>query len=109
MSATLIDHIITTPNVTINSLLQFIGLSDHLVQFLDANVPVVCPKPIAVYIRSFRSCDWDAIREFLANTPWHVMDVFDIEDKWHFFKSCFSVLNQYASFKPGFLKDQHHG
>jgi len=100
-SATLIDHIITTHDIKVNSVQQCVGLSDHLVQFLDLDMSVVRPKPATVYICPFRSCDWDAIRSSLASTPWYVMDIFDdIDDMWHFFKSClFSVLDQYAPLK----------
>ena len=62
---------------------------------------IVRPKPTTVYVLPFRTCDWDTIITCLASTPWHIMDVFDdIDDMWHFFKSCLvSVLDQYAPLK----------
>ena len=100
-SETLIDHILTTPNIVAYSMCQSVGLSDHLVQFLDVKSVVIRHKPFILSIRPFCKCDLDAIREALASTPWHVMDTFDdLDDKWHYYKSClFSVLDQYAPLK----------
>ena len=100
-SATLIDHILTTPNIVVDSVCQSVGLSDHLVQILNANLFVVCQKPSTFSIRSFRKCDWSAVRDSLASTPWQVMDVLDdVDDMWHYFMaSLFSVLDEYAPLK----------
>ena len=59
------------------------------------------PKPTTISIRPFQKCDWSAIREYVASTPWQVMDVFDdVDDMWHYFKSSlFSVLDHYAPLK----------
>ena len=37
-SATLINHILTTPNIVVDSMCQSVDLSDHLVQILDASL-----------------------------------------------------------------------
>ena len=102
VSSTLIDHFITTPSLTVNSVYQAVGLSDHLLQVVDiSNAQSVKPAQSVMYVSSYRNCDWDAMRECLRTAPWHVMDIFDdIDDKWHFFKSClYYVLNQYAPLK----------
>ena len=77
---------------------QSVGLSDHLVQILDANLFVVRQKLSTFLIRSFRNCDWSAVRDSPASTPWQVMD--DVDDIWHYFKaSLFSVPDEYAPLK----------
>jgi len=80
---------------------QSVGLSNHLVQILDADLSVIRNKPITLLIRPFHKCDWNAIRESLAATPWQVMDTFDdVDDMWHYFKaSLFNVLDEYAPLK----------
>ena len=94
-SATLIDHILTTPNIVVDSVCQSVGLSDHLVQVLDANLSVVHQRPSTCLIRPFRKCDWSAVKDSVASTPWQVMDAFDdVDDMWHYFKaSLFSVCS----------------
>ena len=52
-SATLIDHVLTTPNVIVSSVYQSVGLSDHLVQILDADLSVIRYKPITLLIQPF--------------------------------------------------------
>ena len=102
VSSTLIDHFITTPKLKVNSVCQAVGLSDHLVQVVDnSNIRSLKPAKSVIYVRSYRHCDWDAMRECLRTAPWHVMDIFDdINDKWHFFKSrLYYALNQYAPLK----------
>ena len=101
-SSTLIDHVITSPNVVVNSAIETVGLSDHLMQALDiSKVQLIKPMKTVMHVRSLRHCDWDAVREYLRTAPWHVMDIFDdINDKWNFFKSCLHyALNQHAPIK----------
>ena len=53
-SATLIDHIITTPDVIVTSVQQCIDLSNHLiVQLLDADMSIVRPKPPTLIFAHF--------------------------------------------------------
>ena len=100
-SATLTDHISHKPQYCGGFCCQSVGLSDHLVQILDANLFVVLQEPSTLSIRSFPKCDWSAVRDSLASTPWQVMDVLDdVDDMWHYFKaSLFSVLDEYAPLK----------
>ena len=69
-----------------------------MVQFVDVDLVVERLRPTTISVRSFRKCDWAAVRESLASVPWQVMSMFDeIEDMWYFFKSSlYSVLNGYA-------------
>ena len=62
-SATFIDHIITTPCIAVHSVYQSVGLSDHMVQFADVDLAVKHIKPTTISVRSFRKCDWVAVRE----------------------------------------------
>ena len=92
-SATLIDHIITTPCIVVHSTYQSVSLSDHMVQFVDVNLVVECLRPTTISVRSFRKCDWAAVRESLASVLWQVMSMFDeIEDMWHFLNPLYIVF-----------------
>ena len=52
-----------------------------------------------MWIRSFRKCDWDNMREALRYAPWHVISTFnDIDDQWEVFHSI--LLNVLNSFDP---------
>ena len=63
---------------------QSVGLSDHMVQFIDVKLAVKCLRPTTIFVRSFRKCDWAAVRESLASVPWQVMSMFgEIEDMWN--------------------------
>lgn len=72
-SATLIDHIFTTPCVAVHSVYQSVGLSNHMLQFADVDLTVTHPKPTVISVRSFHKCDWAAVRESLVSVPWQVM------------------------------------
>jgi len=98
VSSTLIDHFIITPNLTVNLVYQIVGLSDHLLQVVNiSNVRSVKPAQSVMYVRSYRHCDWDAVRGCLRTAPWYVMDIFDdIDDKWHFFQVMFKLCSQSA-------------
>ena len=103
ISSTLIGHIITSTNLTVNLVSQAVGLSYHLIQVLNINnvLLVVKPEKSVMCVCSLCRCDWDAVQEFLRTVSWYVMDIFDdIDDKWHFLKSCLQyVLNQHAPLK----------
>ena len=78
VSSTLIDHFITTPSLTVNSVYQAVGLSDHLLQVVDiSNAQSVKPAQSVMYVCSYRNCDLDDMREYLHTAPWHVMDIFN--------------------------------
>ena len=52
-SATLIGHILATPCTVVHSVYQSVGLSDHMVQFVDVDLSVVCPRPTTIFVHSF--------------------------------------------------------
>ena len=84
--ATLIDHVIASKDIPVSSLQQPCGLSDYKVQVADFVLGTVGPLPSIRCIRSFRTCDWEKLRDVLRSAPWHTMDIFDnINDKWLFF------------------------
>ena len=99
-----------TPCVAVHSVYQSVGLSDHMVQFANVDLLVTCPKPTVISVRSFRKCDWAAVRESLASVPWQVMTTFDeLEDMWYFFKSSlYYVLDEYAPLKTVVSKFSKH-
>ena len=109
-SATLIDHILATPCTVVHSVYQSVGLSDHMVQFVDIDLSVVHPRPTTIFVHSFRNCDWAAVRESLASVLWQVMSTFDeIEDMWYFFKtSLYDILDEYAPVKSVVSKFSRH-
>ena len=53
-SATLIDHIITIPCIVVHSTYKSVGLSDHMVQFVDVDLVVERLRPTTISVRSFR-------------------------------------------------------
>ena len=68
ISSILIDHSITSPNLTVNSMSQTVGLSDHLIQVLDiSSISLVKPEKSVMYVRSLRRCDWNAVRSGIAS------------------------------------------
>ena len=97
-SATLIDHLLVTPSLSVSHSYHTVGLSDHRCQVLEIDIPVVRPDVHYVSIRSFRKCPWDEVRHSLSTAPWHVMDIYDdVNDMWHFFVSIlYRCLDMYA-------------
>ena len=88
LSATLIDHVLTSSPLCVTTCNQAIGLSDHRSQILEAAIPVVRNLPRCITIHTFRNCPWDKIRETLNTAPWQVMDIYDdVNDMWLFFYS----------------------
>ena len=87
-SVTLIDHVITTPTLTVLQCYQAVGLSDHQCQILEVDVPTVRVPSHSLMIRSFRHCPWNEVRDFLCTAPWQVMDIYDsVDDMWSFVSS----------------------
>ena len=108
-SATLIDHVVTTPNLTVSRCYQAVGLSDHHCQILEVDVPVVRLLSHSVMVRSFRNCPWNEVREFLSTVPWQVIDIYDsVDDMWCFI-SCIlhECLDQFAPLHSVQCKKSH--
>ena len=59
------------------------------------------PLPNIRHIRSFRTCDWDKLRDALHSAPWHTMNIFDdINDKWVFICTLLQeCLDKFLPFK----------
>ena len=86
-SATLVDHLLVTPNLLLLRSVQSLGLSDHCCQIMEVDTPVIQPLNYTLSVRSFRSCPWDEVRECLRSAPWQVMDMYDsVDDMWSFFQ-----------------------
>ena len=62
-SATLIDHISSSNQLSVVRSCQAVGLSDHFIQCVDFEAPVCSQETRTMWIRSFRKCDWDKLRE----------------------------------------------
>lgn len=93
LSSTLIDHVITSNSLTVSNTIQAPRLSDHRVQLAHINIPVQDCSSRVLWIRSFRKCDWEQLKEMLCHAPWQVMSTFDeIDDKWDFFMVYYSKL-----------------
>ena len=109
-SATLIDHLLTTPSLAVSRSYQTIGLSDHCCQVLEVDIPVVRPPVHYVSVRSFRKCPWDEVKQSLSTAPWHVMDIYDdINDMWDFLISIlFQCLDTYAPSHTVPIKSSRH-
>ena len=61
LSATLIDHVLTTSSVEVLKTVQTVGLSDHRCQILEADISVTHPVEYTLTVRSFRKCPWDEV------------------------------------------------
>ena len=108
-SATLIDHLLVTPSLSVSQSYQTVDLSDHRCQILEVDIPVVRPAVNYVSVRSFRKCPWDEVRHSLSTAPWHVMDNHDdVDDMWHFFVSIlYHCLDMYAPSHTVPIKHSH--
>ena len=85
-SSTLIDHIVSTPIVSMLSVKQAIGLSDHCVQITDIDVVMQRPSVTFCWLRPFRRCCLDDVRGCLSSAPWSTMEIYDDpDDMWGFF------------------------
>ena len=85
-STTLIDHVIASKDISVYNVLQPCGLSDHKVQVASFELGIVKHLPSIRYVRSFRECDWEKLRDTLRSAPWQTMNIFDdINDKWFYF------------------------
>ena len=72
-SATLIDHISGSNQLSVARSCQAVGLSNHFIQCVARTM----------WIHSFRKCDWDKLQETLCYAPWHVISTLhDIDDRW---------------------------
>ena len=90
LSATLIDHVLTTSSVEVLKTVQAVGLSDHRCQILEADIYVTHPVEHTLTVRSFRKCPWDELQNSLRAVPWQVMDIYDnVDDMWSFFMGCY--------------------
>ena len=109
-SATLIDHLLVTPSLSVSQSYQTVGLSDHRCQILEVDIPVVRPAVNYVSVCSFRKCPWDEVRHSLSTAPWHVMDIYDdVNDMWHFFVLIlYHCLDMYAPSHTVPIKHSHH-
>jgi len=56
------------------AVLQAVGVSDHRVQVVEVDVPVLRQAPETRRVRAFKKCDWDSS---LSNASWSVMEIFD--------------------------------
>ena len=99
ISSTLIDHVVSTPAVSVLSVKQAIGLSDHRVQIADIDVVVQRPSATFRWLRPFRRCCWDDVRDYLSSAPWSTMEIYDDpDDMWGFF--CQIVTSCLDKFVP---------
>ena len=86
VSSTLIDHILSTLDISVSFTTQATGLSDHNVQIVDFDITVQRSVSEFRWIRPFRACCWENIRNCLSTAPWMAMDSFDnIGDMWDYF------------------------
>lgn len=95
LSATLIDHVLTSPPLNVIKYYQAVGLSDHRSQIAEIDIAVVKTVPREIAVCSFCKCPWDKVKEALQTAPWQVMEIYD--DMWVFFISILhKYLNTYA-------------
>ena len=97
-SSTLIDHVLSTPSLSVTRCCQSVGLSDHRCQIMEVDIPVSRSTKHSVTVRSFRRCPWNDVRESLHTAPWQVMDIYDdVNETWEFFITILQhCLDQHA-------------
>ena len=56
---------------------------------MDFDITVCRRVPREIWVRSYKKCNWDQVRESLASAPWNVMSIIydDLDDQWSFFHS----------------------
>ena len=72
-SATRIDHVISSEVLNVSLSTQAVGISDHRVQIVDFDVTICRRVPREIWLRSFKKCNWDQVRESIATAPWNAM------------------------------------
>ena len=54
----------------------------------DFDVTVCRRVPREIWVRLYKKCNWDQVRESLASAPWNIMSIYDdLDDQWSFFHS----------------------
>ena len=101
-SSSLIDLIITTPDVPISSsLILDCAITDHLPILLDLALPVLKSAPSSTKRRSFKHFSEADFVEDLWTVPWCIIDLFDyVDDKVSAFNTLFQeILEVHAPIK----------
>ena len=98
LSATLIDHVLTSPPLNVIKCYQAVGLSDHRSQIIEVGIAIMKSVPRQVTVCSFCKYPWDKVKEALCTAPWQVMEIYDdMNDMWTFFISILhECLNAYV-------------
>jgi len=106
-SATLIDHIISSNSLTVTSVFQVSGISDHRMQVSEFTIAPVQLPSRSVCVRSFKKCDWKELRATLRSAPWNLMEMFDnIDDNWSFFHTL--IMQVFDDLMPLHRVSCHH-
>lgn len=88
LSSTLIDHVLCSRDISVISVIQATGVSDHRVQVVDFEIAFQHNSVPSCCVRSFKKCCWDDVRSYLSTAAWSVLNIFnDINDMWEFFYS----------------------
>ena len=89
---------VTIACLTVTQSTQAVDVSDHHLQLLNFDIPVLRVPPRFLWVRSFRKCQWDQLRDSLCSAPWDIMTMLDdIDDKWEFFHHILMLsLNEFA-------------
>ena len=95
----------STSDITVSFTTQATGLSDHYVQIAVFDITVQRSVSEFWWIRPFRNCYWESLRNCLFMAPWMVMDSFDnIDDTWDYFSGLLNYcLDSYVPPEEGFL------
>ena len=106
VSATLIDHVLCSSDVSILRSVQAVGLSDHRIRIVELDIDIQRCHNVCRNVRSFRKYNCDGIRDCLANAPWSVMSIFDdVDEMWEFFSYIIqSCLDQFVPLKRIYCK-----
>ena len=101
-SSSLIDLLLTTPDVSVSkSMVLDCVISDHLPILLDLALPVLKSVPSSIKRRSFKHFSEADFVDDLWSVPWCMVDLFDdVDDKVSVFNTLFQeVLEVHAPIK----------
>ena len=88
LSSTLIDHVLCSQDISLTSVMQATGVSDHHVQVVDFEITFQHNSVPSRCVCSFKKCCWDDVCSYLSTAPWSVLNIFDdIDDMWETFYS----------------------
>ena len=79
-------------------------------KILDLDIVAQRPSNSFHWVRPFRKCSWNSVRDCLSSAPWLVMEMYDDpDDMWGFFIHIItSYLDKYTPLQKVLCKHSRH-